>query len=554
MATDLFVLIRWAKPYGRSLVFGLCCVAVGSGLTLLLPVYLGEAAASFPAISSRVWLALVSVFVARAGLEFTGNWCLNRSSSHAINDLREALYARFLRASLSFHDRGWSADLVSVLTADAAFVLDLLKSLLPNLARNLPVVLGALILLFVENWRLAEWVSVAALPLFVLAFVTGRALRRLTRKMQAKVGQMAIAAQDSFRGLRVVKALAQEDFFIRRFAQLNSQLFKLRNTRIVWDAAREAFLPLAMAGMSVWCLWVARQQLQTGEASFESLVTFFAYLAVLGAGLLGLVHAYAGIESLAGAAQRISELQAAAVEENLYRGNGSAITLPCRAKGALELENVTFCYQRGGRGIFDVSLGIQPGEVVAIVGPNGAGKSTLVHLLLRFYDPQQGSIRLDGLAAEQCPLASWRKNFALVTRDPAIFDASLADNIALASPTAPAAEIEQAVQAVGLHHFFTTLPEGYASRVGENGIRLSSGQRQRLALARVFLLDPAVIILDEALTSIDRESEQAFTEAFQEWAGRRTVILISQQNERVAPVSRIVRMEAGRIIADSSKA
>jgi ATP-binding cassette subfamily B protein len=187
--------------------------------------------------------------------------------------------------------------------------------------------------------------------------------------------------------------------------------------------------------------------------------------------------------------------------------------------------------------------------VLAIVGPNGSGKSTLVYLMLKFYLPQQGAIHLDTTAMAEADTASWRNRFAVVTRDPAIFSLTVAENIALGRPDATAAEIEAAAKAVRLHDVIEKLSGGYGAQVGESGVRLSAGQRQRLALARIFLQDPSVIILDEATTSLDRDSEEALAEAMRQWIGRRTLIIISHQPITQWPVTRTLRLEAGRIVS-----
>jgi ATP-binding cassette subfamily B protein len=275
----------------------------------------------------------------------------------------------------------------------------------------------------------------------------------------------------------------------------------------------------------------------------EDLIIFASFAAVLGASLYATVRAYAGLEPVLGAYHRVAILLDAAEDE-------PTDGLPFqRGPGRLRLDGVSFRYPTGG-GVRDVSLTIEPGEVVAVVGPNGAGKSTLVNLLLRFYTPDSGQILLDGQRADEVAPQAWRRQFALVTRDPAVFAVSVGENIALGRAGATEAEIRAAAEAMHLGPLLEHLPGGLDAEVGENGIRLSSGQRQRLVLARALLQEPLVVIFDEATASLDRESEAALREAAARWIGRRTLILISHGSLEGWPVTRVVRMENGAIVSD----
>lgn len=271
---------------------------------------------------------------------------------------------------------------------------------------------------------------------------------------------------------------------------------------------------------------------------------FAAAFGVLGGSGVGLVRAYTSFQIVRGASRRISALWDAAEEEHTL-----GAPLP-DVMGPIIFDRVSFEYEPDQGGVYTVSLRIEPGEVVAIVGPNGAGKSTLARLLLRFYEPQNGQLLLGEREAESFDLLAWRRQFAVVTRDPAIFSLSIADNIRLARIDADPEEIRKAALSVRLHEFIEHLPGGYAAVVGEAGISLSSGQRQRLALARVFLQDASVIVLDEGMVSLDHDMEQVFTEAIHHWAGHKTVILITHQIDSSWPLTRVVRMERGRVVGN----
>ena len=537
------------RRYWPALIAGLFCATCASGLTLLALSLFRRQVATLSHVDSGTLGQLGMALAGRSGFAFVGTYCLGWAAARAITDLRRDLFAAFLRAPIEFHDRNWSANLVSTLTSDAAFIQEALGSLLPTLALHLPTASVAFVLLFVENWRLATWLTFAGLPLALWTLLTGRTLRGLSRQGQATLGRMAIVAQESFLGLRLIKALTRETLFAERFTRLTEEHFALKRRRALRLALLEGILPLAGGVALLGALWLARRQLADVRTTPPQLAAFATYLAVLAVSATVLLRAATTLEHVIGAAQRIAELRGAAAGDDV-RGQRAIRCGP----GAVSFEGVTFEYAEGGGGVRDLWLRLAPGEVVAIVGPNGAGKSTLLHLLLGLYRPQRGCIRLDEQPIEGVDIAAWRRQFAIVTRDPAIFSMSLAENIGLGRPGASAAEVTAAARAVRLHEFIETLPDGYDAQVGEQGVRLSSGQRQRLALARVFLQDPAVIIFDEATTSLDGETEEAFAAAFDAWAGRRTVLIVSHRAVTQWPVTRVIRMEAGRIVADARAA
>jgi len=386
----------------------------------------------------------------------------------------------------------------------------------------------------------------APLTLFILG--SGRALRRVAAEAQTVLGQMAVTAQETFRSIDTVKVLRQERFFVERVSDAAGRLLTLKKKRAFLVALADSGAPavatlLVLAG-SYW----VHLEFSAGRIRLDQSAVFTLGLLVLAASGRQILLAHGQLEATLGAAERIEEyLQAAAPERDSVVASADARV---DAHAALVLEDVAFAYPDGRAGVADIDLTIAPGEMLAVVGPNGAGKSTLARLLLGLYTPARGRVRLGSAVLGEAGLEGWRRHFAYLTRDPAIFSISVADNIALGRTGATMDDVRQAACLVGLDPLLAGLPDGYETVVGESGGRLSSGERQRLVLARLFLQDPRVILLDEATTSLDAESEAALRQAVTGLAASRIVVIIAHDLDEAWPVTRLVRIESGRIVED----
>lgn len=543
MLSSLSLLASLTRPYWRLLLVGAVGVLGTSAMTLGSATLLGRGIAELPAFAGVIWGLFAAAIAIRSFLAYVGQMSMGKLAARTIADLRDQLYGTYIKAPIDFYDRNYSANLVSSLTTDAAYIQGALEGALPTLARNIPTILFALALLFYNNWQLALWLCVAGVPIIAGVVVVGRKNRALVRAGQANLGQMSIVAQESFLGLRLIKGLTQETFFRHRFGRQVERQFDLKLRGIRLGATFNSLLPLGTGLALLGGIWILQRQLAAGTTTATEIAGFGAYLSVLSLSGLEFISVYSRVEGMNGALNRVNAIRGRAVAE---QEASAGVAVP-PGPGLVEFEEVSFRYAEGEGGVSDLSLRIEPGEVVAILGHNGAGKSTLVQLLLRFYRPQAGAIRLDGIAAADADLHDWRRRFAVVGRDPVIFSLSVRENIGLGRLGATDEEIEAAARTVNLHEVIERLPGGYDASVGEGGVRLSSGQRQRLALARVFLQDPSVVVFDEATNSLDAEAELAFTEALAQWSGSRTILLISHQLQEYWPVNRIVRLEAGRL-------
>lgn len=564
------MLIRASRA---RLALGLALAALTSLLTLMIPGWVGRLSDEIngPAIllgagmSGTLTQALlfVGLLVGRTVCGFLSSYALGTAAARTVTHLRQDLYNRFLYAPIAFHDRQPSAGLIAALTADAGFVEQSLNAALPAVAQHLPVILLGTLLAYLTNPTLTAMLIVVSVPFILIVGLAGQRVRWIAQQGQDVLAHAAVAGQEGLLGLRFIKGLGREGWAVKRFNELLDQLLDFKRRRVLWMSLLETALPLGAIIGVLTVAWLVRQQLADNTMTRAGFVTFVSYLAIIAASARPLLSAYTGVESMLGAADRLSRLtHELGAPEDVQAGK--PLPLLClhpdalTGGGAIAFHQVSFTF--GGeatqphepfRGVRQLSLNLEAGEVVSITGHNGAGKSTVAQLLLRFYPPDQGSITLDGVSANLVALADWRRRFALVSRDPVIFGVSIFENLQLGRPTATMADIEQVAKAVGLHAFISSLPQGYQTQVGEAGVRLSAGQRQRIALARVFLQDPAVVVLDEATHSLDAESEALFWAALMAWKRNRTLIVISHQPIDGLPLTRVIHMAHGHILSNT---
>jgi ABC-type multidrug transport system fused ATPase/permease subunit len=537
------VVLQIITSYALRLFAGTVCTLASTGMLLLLPALVGMLFGDLPKVRWQLAIVLLIATLAQAAFSFGGTYWIGYVAARSVVDLRKKLFSQLILAPVPFHDENWSANLTSAITTDAVFIEQSLNLLLPVVVRDALVLLFGTAILLSLNLQLTLTIALVGMPIVLVVVRTSRTFRSITYNAQQVIGRMAVMAQESLLGIRAVKSLVREEFFIRRFDDQVNRLFALKRRRVLLESTIDAVLPIGVIAVAFASVIVVRRQLESDSTSTASLVSFAGYLAVMGASMRELVTAYAAFQTLRGAVQRIRQIDRAVGVGG--DKNGKA---PIRGLGEIQIEHLTFEYSQG-HGVRDINLKISPGDVLALVGPNGAGKSTLVNLLLRFYRPQSGCIRSDGTQVETFDLGAWRRLWALVTRDPAIFSLTIGENIALGRENALPADIRRAAQAVGLEEFIEHLPDKYDTNIGEEGVRLSAGQRQRLVLARTFLQNPACVILDEATTSLDTESERIFLEAFREWLGARTAIIITHQQQPFLPITRLIHMENGRIVS-----
>ncbi len=549
-------LFRYLRPYRARFVAALVSLFTASLLSLAFPYLAGHIvdAAVTPkadgllANVNRVTLLLLGVLALQAGCQFFHSLSFATVGQRALVDLRRETYARLISLPMAFFAKRRVGELASRLSADLVQIEDTLIGILPQFLRQSTLLVGGIALIATTSLKLTG-LMLASLPvLTVVAVVFGRRTRKLAREAQDRLADTATVVEETMQGIMNVKAFTNERYELGRY-QDGLNLFlatTLRSARL--RAAFIAFIVFSLFGSIVLVLWSGARLLQAGEITFGELTRFILCNTFVAGAMGQFAELYSQIQKTVGATQRVRELLRETGEVNVSLAPVVPAPL-ARLHGDVRLEQVRFNYP--GREEVEVLHGIdlhaEPGQKIALVGPSGAGKSTLISLLLRLYDPTAGCVRIDGRDARDYPLTALREQMALVPQEVLLFGGSIADNIAYGRPGASRADIESAARQANAHDFIRAFPEGYETLVGDRGIKLSGGQRQRVAIARALLRNPAILILDEATSSLDSESERLIQEALETLMEGRTTFIIAHRLATVRHADRILVIAAGRV-------
>ena len=466
-------------------------------------------------------------------------------------DLRRDLFQRVLGLSQAYFEQARTGDILSRLTADIAVLQALIGSAVSLGARNVLTALGAFAMLIVTSPRLAAIVAVVVPLVVVPMLLFGRREKRLSRDSQDRIADLGAYAEETINGLRAVQAFTYEDQARRRFGETVERSFETAARRVRTRTMLILVVILFGFGAVTFALWVGGRDVVTGRMTGGELSAFVLYAVLLATSGASLSEVWGDVQRAAGAAERLLDLLA---EEPSIRAPASPARLPTPVRGRIVFENVTFEYptRPGQAALIGLSMTIEPGQTVALVGPSGAGKTTVLQLLLRFYDPVSGTIRLDGVDIATLDPVELRRCIGLVPQEPVIFSADAWDNIRFGRPDATDAAVRAAAVAAAADGFLDDLPDGLGTFLGAKGVMLSGGQRQRMAIARAILRDPAVLLLDEATSALDAESERAVQHALTALSKCRTTLVVAHRLATVRRADRIVVLEDGRIVASGT--
>jgi len=528
---------------GTVLAFGACLRAlIDRGFAQGRPDILNYALASL--------LAVAFVLAIASGARF---YLVSWLGERVVGDLRRDLFAHVLRLGPAWFEVKRSGDVMSRISADAQLIEQVIGSSASVALRNTLMCLGGIVMLVVTNPKLALW-TLAVVPLTVVPIIVfGRQVKALSREAQARMGEMVSEGGETLDGVRTVQAFAQEDRAARRFGEAAERAFVAATRRVSRRAIMTTLVIFIVFSAVGFLLWMGGHDVLTGRISAGDLSAFVFY-AVLVASSGGAISETIGdLQRASGAAERLAELRA---EPPSIAEPADPKPLARPVRGAVSFEDVSFRYptRPDALALDRFDLTVAPGETVAIVGPSGAGKTTAFNLLLRFYDPEKGTIRLDGIDIRQLALGDLRRSLAIVPQDPTLFSTSVADNIRYGRPDASDAEVRAAAEAASALGFIEALPQGLATDLGARGVRLSGGQRQRIAIARALLCDPAVLLLDEATSALDAESELAVQQALDGLMHKRTTLVIAHRLATVQKANRILVIDQGRVVDVGSHA
>jgi subfamily B ATP-binding cassette protein MsbA len=504
----------------------------------------------------RMALGLLAVFAVQGVCNYVQVRLLTGTAERVVAALRGALFAHLVRLSPAFFADRRTGELTSRLSADLTLLQQLMNTWVSELARQVLFLVGGAALLTRTDPHLTLTTLAVAPVVVAVAVVCGRALRRASAGVQDRVAEAGALADEAFAQIRTVQSFVREAEETRRYDALLGGVVQAALARARVRAAFFGVVGFVAFGGVVAVLWQGGRRVLDGTLTAGALVSFLFYAFFIAAAVGSLASLFGSFQEAIGAAERVFELLdlRPTVAEP---ARPAALPRPAhgRAAGAVAFEGVTFRY---GPDLPDVLHGVTlraaPGEVVALVGRSGAGKTTLASLLPRFWDATGGRVTLDGVDVRDLALGDLRSAVGVVAQEPALFSGTVRDNVAYALPGAPAAAVEAAARAAHAHEFVERLPQGYDTPVGERGVKLSGGQRQRIAIARVLLKDPAVVVLDEATSSLDTESERLVEEALERLLRGRTTLIIAHRLSTVRRADRVAVLDHGRVAEEGTHA
>jgi ATP-binding cassette subfamily B protein len=547
---------RFLFPYTKQIIWASIALIVTAGLNLSLVQYVriivdqGFVAASTNMLNQAIIGFLVIALLQAIGT-FARFYWVSWLGERVTADLRKAVFSHIIGLHPAYFEANLSGEIQSRITTDTTLIQSVIGSSASIALRNLLLLLGGIVFLFITNPRLTSVVLIC-IPLVIGPIMFfGRKVRRLSRNSQDEIANVGAYVGESIQQIKTVQAYTHEADDRTRFAEHVEKAFNVALQRIKTNSILiTAVMSLVFVAIGA-LIWVGGRDVINGLMSAGELTAFVIYAVMVAMAVAAISGVIAELQRAAGALERLMDLLHA---ENEIEAPENPRSFNGKPSGALALEKLTFAYpsRRETLAIDDVSLAIEPGENVALVGPSGAGKSTLFDLILRFYDPNSGAIRLDGIDIRELDPLELRSHIAVVSQQPAMFTGNVWENIRYGRPEAGNEEVRKAAELAYADNFIEQLPEKYDSFLGESGVRLSGGQKQRIAIARAILKDPEILLLDEATSALDAESERQVQMALEGLMRNRTSLIIAHRLATVKNVDRIVVFDSGKLIAQGT--
>ncbi|WP_177435061.1 ABC transporter transmembrane domain-containing protein [Pseudomonas sp. Sample_10] len=545
---------RFIAPYRWHALGALLALVVTAGITLSMGqgirmlVDQGFMTQSPHLLNQSIGVFMLLVLGLAVGT-FARFYLVSWIGERCVADIRRQVFNHLIYLHPGFYENNRSSEIQSRLTADTTLLQSVIGSSLSMFLRNLLMVIGGIVLLFITNPKLTS-IVVVALPLVIAPIlIFGRRVRNLSRLSQDRIADIGSYVSETLSQIKTVQAYNHQAQDQQRFAVTVEDAFNTARRRIFQRAWLITLVIVLVLGAVGVMLWVGGMDVIAGRISAGELAAFVFYSLIVGSAFGTLSEVIGELQRAAGAAERIAELLRS---ENIIRPPTTGlVALPARVKGELVLEDVRFSYpsRPESYAVDGLSLSIRSGETLALVGPSGAGKSTVYDLLLRFYDPSEGRILLDGTELTRLDPLDLRRCFALVSQSPALFFGSIEENIRYGNPSATLAEVQEAAKIAYAHDFIEAMPNGYQTHLGDGGLGLSGGQRQRLAIARALLVDAPILLLDEATSALDAQSEHLIQQALPSLMKNRTTLVIAHRLATVKNADRIAVMDQGKVVA-----
>ncbi|MBC7425643.1 MAG: ATP-binding cassette domain-containing protein [Bacteroidia bacterium] len=572
---ESLILFRYLKPYRGYFIGGLVFIALSAVSTMLFPFLVGQMvnaatgttqgsqmtgslSKAFNGINFKpsTWslnTILLLVFI-QLGFQFLFSYMrlymLSQSGTKATADLRKDLFSKLLNLPLSFFSSQKVGELNSRIAADTGQIQDTISFVLAEFLRGIMTLIIGIFLIFYISQKLA-FIMLAIVPLLaILAVAFGRQIRGLSRKETDMLAESGNVVNEALHGITVVKAFTSEKLETKRYQSSISELVNFAIKNATYRGLFVSSMIFTVFGAIAFVIWEGANMIHAGTLENGDLVAFVVYSAFVGGTFAGFADMFSQVQKTIGATQRVREILRESNESELWSTLASTNSENIHLKGNIEVKDVHFSYpsRQDVEVLKGISFEVKAGQQIALVGSSGSGKSTIAQLLLAFYKPGKGSISFDGMPAENFTLEQLRQNLALVPQDILLFGGTVYENILYGNSAATLNQVEEAAKRANAHNFITGFPEGYQTMVGERGIQLSGGQRQRIAIARAILKDPAILILDEATSSLDSESEKLVQDALDELMKGRTSIVIAHRLSTIRNADKILVLDKGTII------
>ncbi|UYZ65057.1 ABC transporter ATP-binding protein [Hymenobacter weizhouensis] len=552
-------IFRYVLPYRGKFVVGLLLLALSSATFMAFPWIAGklvDVANGTPvrlpgsgALSiNQIALALFGVIVLQGLFSFGRIWFFTQVSEFTVRDIRRDLYRQFVQLPIPFFEKNRVGEITSRITSDVGQIQDTFSLTLAELFRQVVTLLASVVFIMVASVKLSLFMLATFPGLVILALIFGKRIRKAARTTQDELARTNVIVEETLQAINNVKAFTNELFEVARYNDGLTRTVQAALRSNLYRGAFVSFLIIGLFGGIILVLWRGATLVQLGDLTIGQFMSFILYTTFIGASVAGLGEMYSKVQSTLGASERILEILEEPTEPtHRPRLAGRA---PLHVRGDIDYRHVAFRYPtRPDLAVLqDITFDIQAGEKIALVGPSGAGKSTIVQLLMQYYELSGGQILVDGHQIQQYDLTELRRHIGIVPQETILFGGTIRENIAYGKTDATDEEITQAARKANAWQFISSFPEGLGTVVGERGIKLSGGQRQRVAIARAILKNPAILILDEATSSLDSESEKLVQQAMDELMEGRTSIIIAHRLSTIRKADKILVIDGGRIV------
>jgi subfamily B ATP-binding cassette protein MsbA len=542
-------ILKYARPYAKSLIFAFLCLALTSLINLVLPLIVRNMINAVIVLKDSGVLDglawdLIIIIVLQAVFAVTHNYIFGFVGHRMTTDFRVEFFSHIQSLSLRFFQERRVGEILSRMSNDISVIENALVTIPVALLRQSITLLGAMTIILYLNWKLTGLILLILPPLMIFARVFGRRLKIFSAKLQDQLAQAVVVLEEVISSIKIVKSFTREPYERNRFQGKIETAFERAVDKLKVSSFFGPFILGLTFLVSASLIWYGGYQVMQGATTPGELAAFFLYALIIAGPIGTFIRLYTQVQEASGSIHRVYEILDT---QPLIKNPDNPVAIG-NLEGRIQFDNVTFGYRKTAEVIHDVSLDILPGQTAALVGPSGAGKSTLIKLLFRFFDPSNGAIRLDGHDIRTLDRENFLSQIALVPQETLLFGGTVKENILYGKLEATDTELKEAAQKANAHEFIVGMEKGYETVVGEKGAKLSGGERQRIAIARAILKDPKILVLDEATSSLDNQSEALIQDALETLMADRTTFIIAHRLSTIHKADQIIVLDKGIIV------